>query len=291
MFATERCRFCGAGSEPAFAAFDRNQRVSSDLFRYDRCAQCGTIFLAKPPSDLGRYYPPTYYPPLPARDELDRTACKHRWRVDLLRAYVPSGRLIEVGPGPGLFAHLAKSAGYDVIAIEMDPRCCEYLRDVVGVEVVETDDAVAALERIDGADAIALWHVLEHVERPAELLASAAKALVPGGALIVATPNVDSLQFRLLGARWPHVDAPRHLALIPLGALDAQAVELGLQRVAVTAADPAGEYDAFGWQGALPGRARGYSAHFAGRLIRAFATPFERRNLNASAYTAVLRKA
>jgi SAM-dependent methyltransferase len=124
---------------------------------------------------------------------------------------------------------------------------------------------------LDEANAIALWHVLEHVDRPAELLAAAAAALVPGGVLVVATPNLGSLQFRLLGARWPHVDAPRHLALVPLATLEQRMTELGLEREAVTTADPAGEYDAFGWQGLI-------------------ARPVERRNFNGSAYTAVFRK-
>jgi 2-polyprenyl-3-methyl-5-hydroxy-6-metoxy-1,4-benzoquinol methylase len=285
-----RCRFCNGESERVFDASDRNQRVSDEQFSYHRCRRCGTVFLLEIPPDLGHYYPPTYYPPLPRGAELDRRARVHKWRIDLVRAYVSSGRLVDVGASAGFFAHLAKNAGFDVTAIEMDPRCCAHLREVVGVEVVESDDPVTALGAIEEANAIALWHVLEHVDRPAELLALAAAGLVPGGVLVVATPNLGSLQFRLLGARWPHVDAPRHLALVPLSTLEQRMSELGLHCEAVTTADPAGEYDAFGWQGLLPGRARGHLAHLTGRLIGLIARPVERRNLNGSAFTAVFRK-
>jgi 2-polyprenyl-3-methyl-5-hydroxy-6-metoxy-1,4-benzoquinol methylase len=285
-----RCRFCNGESERVFDASDRNQRVSDEQFSYHRCRRCGTVFLLEIPPDLGRYYPPTYYPPLPRGAELDRRARVHKWRIDLVRAHASSGRLIEVGASAGFFAHLAKNAGFEVTAIEMDPRCCAHLREVVGVEVVESDDPATALGALDEANAIALWHVLEHVDRPAELLAAAAAALVPGGVLVVATPNLGSLQFRLLGARWPHVDAPRHLALVPLATLEERMAELGLEREAVTTTDPAGEYEAFGWQGLLPGRARGHVAHLTGRLIGLIARPVERRNLNGSALTAVFRK-
>jgi SAM-dependent methyltransferase len=285
-----KCRFCGGDSEHLFDAHDRNQHVSDDEFSYYRCGQCGTVFLAVIPPDLGRYYPPTYYPPLPPPDELDKRARVHQWRIDILRSHNATGRLVEVGAGAGYFAYLAKIAGFDVNAIEMDPRCCAYLREVVLVKVIEGDDPVTALGALDGVDAITLWHVLEHVDRPGQLFAAAVESLAPGGLLVVATPNLGSLQFRLLGARWPHVDAPRHVALVPLTTLEQRAAELGLNAEAVTTADPAGEYDAFGWQGLLPGRARGQLVHLAGRLVGLIARPVERRNLNGSAYTAVFRK-
>lgn len=285
-----RCRFCGGESDHAFDARDRNQRVSDKTFSYHRCRRCGTVFLPEIPSDLGRYYPPTYYPPLPRYAELDRRAQAHKWRIDLVREYVLSGRLVEVGASAGFFAHLAKTAGFEVTAIEMDPRCCSHLREVVGVTVVESDDPVTAFGALNGADAVTLWHVIEHVDQPAALLAAAAHALVPGGLLVVATPHLGSLQFRLLGARWPHIDAPRHLALVPLAALDERTAELGLEREAVTTADPAGEYDGFGWQGLLPARTPGPLSHVTGLLIGLIAAPIERRDMNGSAYTAVFHK-
>jgi 2-polyprenyl-3-methyl-5-hydroxy-6-metoxy-1,4-benzoquinol methylase len=284
------CRFCNGEAKFFFEASDRNQGVSEEQFSYHRCRSCGTVFLPEIPPDLGRYYPPTYYPPLPREAELEKRAVVHEWRVELLRSFVSSGRLVDVGASAGFFAYLAKNAGFDVTAIEMDPRCCAHLREVVGVEVVESDDPVTAIGALDDAKAITLWHVLEHVDRPAELLAGAAAALVPGGVLVVAMPNLDGLQFRLLRARWPHVDAPRHLTLVPLATLEKRMTELGLEREAVTTADPVGEYDAFGWQGLLPGRARGHLSHLTGRLIGVIARPVERRNLNGSAYTAVFRK-
>lgn len=71
---------------------------------------------------------------------------------------------------------------------------------------------------------------------------------------MIAKPNPDSLQFRLLGARWAHVDAPRHLSLIPPHALRSQAQRLGLRLAHVTTSDPAGnEWNRFGWEQGLRG--------------------------------------
>jgi hypothetical protein len=55
-----------------------------------------------------------------------------------------------------------------------------------------------------------MWDVLEHVPQPAEFLQTAVSLLNPGGHLFVNVPDLDSLQARLLGTRWPLL-LPEHL--------------------------------------------------------------------------------
>jgi hypothetical protein len=56
-----------------------------------------------------------------------------------------------------------------------------------------------------------MWHSLEHVHDPQEVVCAASRLLAPGGRLIVATPNIDSLSFRWFGSAWFGLDVPRHL--------------------------------------------------------------------------------
>ena len=52
--------------------------------------------------------------------------------------------------------------------------------------------------------------------------------------MLVATPNPAAWQFRVLGSRWPHVDAPPRIWwLIPLDVLRRHLDFLGLALVAV----------------------------------------------------------
>lgn len=59
-------------------------------------------------------------------------------------------------------------------------------------------------------DAVVMWHALEHMRDPAATLREIARILRTGGLLVLAVPNFDSFQRWLFGARWFHLDLPRH---------------------------------------------------------------------------------
>jgi SAM-dependent methyltransferase len=88
----------------------------------------------------------------------------------------------------------------------------------------ESSDAARAsgLPRIYGADPgqgvfgcrfdrIVFWHSLEHIHRIEQALASAHDLLEPDGMLVIALPNIGSLDSRRYGKGWVALDAPRHL--------------------------------------------------------------------------------
>ncbi|MGL4419499.1 MAG: hypothetical protein ACRCZF_02435, partial [Gemmataceae bacterium] len=49
------------------------------------------------------------------------------------------------------------------------------------------------------------------VHDPREILAAAYELLIPGGKLIIACPNIESLPFQWFGPAWFGLDLPRHL--------------------------------------------------------------------------------
>ena len=276
-------------------ATDLNRRISADRFAYRRCVRCATVFLDGVPDDLGRYYPSEYYAFPADRAALAAAVGPERYKIDLVRGFVAGGRLLEIGPGTGGFAYLAREAGFDVDVVEMDAGSARYLADVVGVRAIHaaaTPDAVAALGRYD---VIALWHVIEHVPDPLPLLDALADRLNPGGILLFAAPNPAAYQFAVFGRRWVHLDAPRHLYLIPAAVLRDRAAARGLVLELATTRDPGGvAWDAFGWvhsvrhvlPSLVPGRVGRVTARAIGRLVG----PVERRPLRGSAYTLVFRR-
>ncbi|MDW5593650.1 class I SAM-dependent methyltransferase [Conexibacter stalactiti] len=287
------CRLCGGPTAPAFSARDRNHRISPESFRYVSCAACGTLTLADVPADLGRYYPASYYGVPDSADAAVARDENAAHRLELLRGLVPQGRLVEIGPSYGGFLELARRAGYDVSAIELDAGCCRFISEQLRLPVTQSDDPAAALT--GPYDAIVMWHVLEHLADPAALIASAAAALAPGGMLIAIAPNPESLQLKLLGGRWAHVDAPRHLALIPLAALAGEGAKHGLEVAWSTTADEdALRSNNFGWSGSLAASTQNETVarglRLGGELVRIAVAPVERRGQRGASYTIALRK-
>jgi SAM-dependent methyltransferase len=60
-------------------------------------------------------------------------------------------------------------------------------------------------------DVVTLNHVLEHIPDPNEELREIRRILKDGGTLLLSTPNIDSLQFKISKERWFGLDLPRHL--------------------------------------------------------------------------------
>lgn len=280
-------------------AVDRNRETTQERFTYLCCKSCGTTFLSNIPTDLGRYYGGGYYH-FGADGEPQWRNNQHQqamesFRIELIGKYVKPGSLIEIGAGTGGFAAAAKNAGFDVTAIEMDPGCCQYLTEQVGVSAICSDDPISVLPSLGEARAVALWHVLEHLADPLEILQGAIGKLQVGGVLAIAVPNPHSLQFRLLRSRWAHLDAPRHLCLIPPDVLVAKMKELGMSHLTATTNDPDGlECNAFGWASALRRRpAKGQPSQLLmyGVLGLGVAlAPLERTGLRGAAVTLLFRK-
>lgn len=290
------CPSCDSDSSLLFLARDLNRRFSNETFPYYRCTFCGLVFLDPVPGDLASYYAGNYYGSLPSLPDLIGAAkVVEGYKLDLVRRFVPEGRLLEIGPGLGGFASLAKEAGYEVDAIEMDQTCCAFLSEVVGVRAICSAAPESVLPAERPYDVVALWHVFEHLPDPWGTLAAASARLKPGGIVIIAAPNPDALQFRLLGRRWTHVDAPRHLSLVPLRVLVQRAREGGLEAVLRTTIDEGGiGWNSFGWRESLANMAPGSALRPVARAVGTGLTyalaPFERTGLRGATYTVVLKK-
>jgi SAM-dependent methyltransferase len=132
-----------------------------------------------------------------------------RQRLALLAQRAPPpARLLDIGAGRGRFVRAAIVAGYEARGIEPSARGVSGARSIgAPVEQVGIADAVIDAGSLD---AVTLWHVLEHLDDPAGALQRIAGWLAPGGALLVGVPNLASVQARIGGERWYHLDVPRH---------------------------------------------------------------------------------
>lgn len=175
------------------------ERFSGERFDVKRCANCGLVFTTPPLSaaELSRYYPSCLYPTDPIVE----------LKLDVLRGFAPqAGSLLDVGCGRGDFLVAAKLAGWRVTGVEVAESSLAALR----AKAVSVYSAVEALPGCPSFDVVTLWHSLEHLSNPREVMRAVRARLRHDGYLVVAVPNIDSLQARVFGGSWYHLDVPRH---------------------------------------------------------------------------------
>jgi SAM-dependent methyltransferase len=104
-----------------------------------------------------------------------------------------SGRLLDVGCGPGFFLGAARDAGFEVVGVEPDANTVETGRRIGEVRHGYFPDASPAGERFD---AIVMNDVLEHMPTPGQVVAACRERLGPGGVLVLNCPSRHGLFYR-----------------------------------------------------------------------------------------------
>lgn len=102
----------------------------------------------------------------------------------------PTGTLLDVGSGLGVFPVRMKEVGWQVTALDPDPRAADHLRTRVDVKTVCADFFAAG--DLGRFDLVTLNKVLEHVADPAAMLSRAAACLRPGGTVYVEVPDGET---------------------------------------------------------------------------------------------------
>jgi SAM-dependent methyltransferase len=212
------CLLCGSDNwSPLVEAPDPSASGAGRWFMVVQCRECGLCFTnPRPTADsIGQFYLADYPPHQPR----ERDGGPHWWqRVPLLRRWqdprriLPrrgDGRLLDFGCGNGSFLLRMRRQGWNVVGIDNDAGMIERLHEMGISAVVGTLPHPELPD--DSFDTITMWQSLEHVHQPLEALRGAYRLLAPGGRLLVATPNIDSLAFRWFGPAWSALDLPRHL--------------------------------------------------------------------------------
>ncbi|MCM3875699.1 MAG: class I SAM-dependent methyltransferase [Thermoanaerobaculia bacterium] len=132
-----------------------------------------------------------------------------RRRVRKIERFVAKGRVLDIGCGRGITLSQLKEDGWEISGVEISETAATHARSLLG-ETIFVGDILAAPWPADSFDVINIWHVLEHLPDPAGVLSKCGTLLRPGGLLVVAVPNFESLQAGFAGPLWFHLDVPRH---------------------------------------------------------------------------------
>lgn len=203
---------------------------------------------------MDRYYPRRYraYGPLVTLV----LGAFYRMRVSRWAAWKPKGgSVLEIGCGSGLMLAAFSQRGWKAVGIERNEEVVARVRPGLGVEI--TTLPVEELPAEARFDLILMFHVLEHIGDPVQLLLECAKRLAPGGRVVVNVPNFGSWQARFAGTNWLHLDIPRHLVHYTPKTLAATFERAGLKvsRIGFVSI----EHDPYGWVESASNRITGRS--------------------------------
>jgi SAM-dependent methyltransferase len=198
----------------------QDKSVSQETFTIQQCAACGFQFTNPRPeaASIGKYYESDAYVShnSAAQGLVNRVYKAARYftvrrkvaLITKLNGGQP-GRLLDYGCGTGHFLAQARRTGWQVAGLEPNPRARQDAAARVG-QPIQEPAALATLPP-GSFDIITLWHVLEHVHALNETLTQLIGKLTPGGRLLLAVPNPDSLDAQHYRQDWAAYDVPRHL--------------------------------------------------------------------------------
>jgi 2-polyprenyl-3-methyl-5-hydroxy-6-metoxy-1,4-benzoquinol methylase len=215
------CLLCGGVRRtPVLEAPDDAPGGTGLWFAVVQCLDCGLCYTNPRPSpaSIGQFYPSAYVPHLTPGARGPRRPWRFRlpspWhgprRDRRTLAWHGEGRLLDFGCGGGSFLERMHRQGWQVTGVDASAAAVGRVRDDLGLRALHGSLPHPEL-RPQSFDVITMWHSLEHVHRPMAVLEEAYRLLAPGGRLLVAVPNIDSLPFRWFGSAWYALDLPRHL--------------------------------------------------------------------------------
>lgn len=205
------CAICGGNeTRRLYTKFDHD---------IARCRRCGLVYAnpRAPEAVIQSRYSADYFwtEYLPAlgvvdgRYDLERFDARYAPLLQLLGE--ASGRtLVEVGCGAGFFLKAAERAGWRVTGIELSEEGSRFAREQLQLDV-RREGAESLLLQPATIDAAVMFDTIEHLFDPRAVLHSLAEALIPGGMVLVSTPNFDALSRHLLGPDWAVLSPLEHL--------------------------------------------------------------------------------
>jgi len=139
--------------------------------------------------------------------------------------------LLDIGCGTGEFLAAVRKGGWQVEGVERDEKASSWARDSLGIPVTAGD--LYSLPSTAGPfDVITLWHVLEHLYDPARAVQRIGDLLGKDGYLLIALPNIESIDARVYGADWIALDTPRHVNHFSPGTLTRLLTDAGFAPLA-----------------------------------------------------------
>jgi SAM-dependent methyltransferase len=190
------CNLCGATDAEQIRSKDRH----GDYLRSVICRRCGLVWTEPRPTpeqvrefyahEYRLDYKHTYRPKLRHTYRSGKVAVE---RFQRLRPFLKPGfRILDVGAGSGDVVYVLRAMGYDASGFEPNEGYARYAAEALELPVSQgfyQDIAIIS----ESQNMIAMFHTVEHLESPFDVMRHARQWLRPQGFLLVEVPNVEAV--------------------------------------------------------------------------------------------------
>ena len=189
--------------------------VSKDGRDVYQCDDCGVAFTHPQPESLADQYDAAYFDLYRRRRafRLKRSESRLK-RIELIR---PPGRLLDIGCSLGYFVEAAGRRGWQASGLEISRHAASEAREM-GLDV-RTGVLEDARYLDESFDCVTMWDVLEHVTDPTRHMIEVRRILTPGGLVVIGTPNLGHVLFRIKRERWRHLKPAEHIFYFNTGGI------------------------------------------------------------------------
>jgi SAM-dependent methyltransferase len=205
VFSPSNCLLCNSSVVKAVC-------TNFSEFQLAQCQQCGFWFVLPRPSQ--QVLENVYQGFTNQMETLKFSAIKAKNNVSLwrlwLKKYAPSAkRILEIGCSSGHLLFGLKQYGYQVFGCDVSQEAVRLAKKHYDLDIFLSQ--FPQENQKAGFDVLLLSHLIEHLVSPKDFLKQALQFLKPQGILLLATPNLNSLGFRLFGNHYTMVSPPVHL--------------------------------------------------------------------------------
>jgi len=194
--------------------------VSKESFVIMQCQNCSFQFTNPRPrvDSIGRFYESDEYishtnkanSPINLIYKLVRKYSTQN-KVQLLNTIIPKakGKVLDYGAGTGYFLQAMNKAGWKTYGVEPNQAARQLAEQTTNIQIAPDLSALDTHNK--KLDVITLWHVLEHVHDLNKVFIALKGLLKEKGRMIIAVPNIASLDNTIYQEEWAAYDIPRHL--------------------------------------------------------------------------------
>ncbi len=220
----QNCAVCGSENCASFTKLLAQMHPVREEFNFDRCADCGYVFLNPPAamSELANYYTEFYLPYRgPAAwgkysgmvEDSDRKLNDKRAGLLADRGLGPESLVLDIGCGkPAFLERCVERFGCRGFGLDFSDQGWRGESVDVGKLTLMVGE-VADLPPDLRPDAVTMWHYLEHDYDPGRTLRHIASLSRPETTLVVEVPDFESSGREKYGGFWAGYHTPRHISV------------------------------------------------------------------------------